>query len=306
MRLIVPAGLLAANVAVAVGLVFIAPAPRASARGMAVETVAVADGISMLKGRGGNVGVLVGDDGVLIIDDQYAPSSKDIIAAVGALSEQSIRMVVNTHWHGDHVGGNENMAKDGATIVAHENVHARMSSEQTIAAFGRKVPASPEIARPDVTYGDDGLTLHWGGQTIRVQHPKSAHTDGDSILVFEEANVLHLGDTFFNGTYPFIDASSGGSIDGMIAAAAKALEIAGPETKIIPGHGDLSNENELQAYHDMLVAVRGAIAKLVDAGKSIDEIVAAKPTAEWDEQWGGGFMKADMFTKIVAGTLGAK
>jgi glyoxylase-like metal-dependent hydrolase (beta-lactamase superfamily II) len=259
-------------------------------------------GVAMLTGQGGNLAVCHGEDGVLLVDDQFAPLTEKIRAAVAKLSPLPIRFVVNTHWHGDHTGGNENLGKAGALIVAHENVRVRMGSEQFQKAFDRKTPPAPKTALPVVTFAES-VTFHWNGEEIRVVHVAPAHTDGDSVVRFVKSDVLHTGDLYFNGMYPFIDTSSGGSVDGVIAASERLLGMAGETTKIVPGHGPLSNRKELAAYRDMLRGVRDAVAKLLAEGKSLAEIVAAKPTAPWDAKWGGGFMKPDRFTAIVVESL---
>lgn len=208
----------------------------------------------MLLGAGGNIGVSVGADGVFVIDDRYAPLTEKIKAAVRALSTAPIRFVINTHWHGDHTGGNENLAHDGTLIIAQENVRKRMSVEQFIAAFNSRVPPKPVVALPVVTF-TDGVTFYLNGDTIQVLHVKAAHTDGDAIIYFRKANVIHAGDTFFNGFYPFIDASTGGSLDGMTAAADQILSLANDQTRIIPGHGPLGGRAEVKAFRDMLATV---------------------------------------------------
>lgn len=265
-----------------------------------VEATALRGGVHMLTGKGGNLGLFVGDDGAFLIDDQFAPLTPKILAAVKAITESPIRFVVNTHWHEDHTGGNENLGKAGAVIVAHENVRKRLSTEQFITAFGRKVAPSPDAALPKITFQDQ-VTFHWNGDTVRVIHVAPAHTDGDSVVRFEKANVIHTGDVFFNGLYPFIDSSSGGSVQGMIAAAAGLLELVDAETQLIPGHGPLGNRAALEAYVKMLETARDRIAPLIAAGKSADEVVAAKPTAELDATWGGGFLTPDAWVRVVYG-----
>ena len=267
-----------------------------------IQRIPVAGHVSMLLGQGGNIGVSAGPDGVILVDDQFAPLTEKIRKAVAAIDGREIRFVLNTHWHGDHTGGNESLAKAGAVIVAHENVRKRMSTEQFVKAMDRKVPPSPPAALPVVTF-DRSVTFHWNGDEIHVLHVDPAHTDGDAIVHFRKADVLHMGDTFFNRLYPFIDASSGGSIDGMIAAAERGLGIAGEKTKIIPGHGPLASRADLEGFRAMLVAVRDRVKKLADAGKSVDEIVAAKPTKEFDAAFGGGFLDPDKFVRIVHSAL---
>lgn len=267
-----------------------------------ITTEKAGKGIYMLVGAGGNLGVCVGEDGVFLIDDQYAPLTDKILAALKKLDERPPRFVLNTHWHGDHTGGNERMGATGAIIVAHENVRVRMSTDQFMAAFKNSVPASPAGALPIVTY-TDSVTFHLNGQTIRAWHPQPAHTDGDSMVYFAESDVLHTGDVVFNGMYPFIDVSSGGSIDGMIAAVREAIEMIGPETKVIPGHGVMTDLAGLKTYLSMLEGVRGVIAALVREGKSSEDAIAAKPLATWDEEWGQGFIKPDKMVEIVYDSL---
>lgn len=267
-----------------------------------IETVPVATGIYMLTGEGGNIGVSIGRDGTLIIDDQYAPLAAKIGDALETLDGGSPRFVINTHWHGDHAGGNEAFAGSGAIIVAHQRVRQALQEERSIPLFDMHKPPSPRAALPVVTF-DEHLTLHWNDQDIDLRHAPAAHTDGDAIVHFRTADVLHMGDTFFNGFYPFIDVDSGGSIRGMIAAAEQGLALAGADTKIIPGHGPLANRADLVAYRDMLVAAEAAIGALRAAGKTPDEIVAARPTAELDTEWGDGFLAPDVWVRIVAGGM---
>lgn len=263
-----------------------------------IETVHVADGIDMLVGPGGNIGVSSGPDGVFLIDDEYSQVNVKVLGAVAKISPDPIRFVINTHWHGDHTGGNESLGGSGSIIVAHEGVRKRMAAGQLIEAFGMDVPPAPAVALPVITF-TDAVTFHLNGEEIHVFHVAPAHTDGDSVVHFEKADVIHTGDIFFNGIYPFIDTSSGGNIDGMIADSDRILELADETTKIIPGHGPLSNAKELKAYRDMLQTVRDRVAALKAAGKSADEAAAAKPTADLDEVWGKGFLPADLFVKLV-------
>ncbi len=267
-----------------------------------IKTIDLGDGLMMLQGAGGNIGVSTGKDGVILIDDQYAPLTEKILAAIRARSKGEIRFVLNTHWHGDHTGGNENLGQAGAVILAHERVRARMSSDQFRPPPRRNVPASPEVAWPVITF-EDGVTLHLNGQRIEAIHVAPAHTDGDSIVYFHEADLLHMGDTYFSGMYPYIDASSGGTLDGMIAAADRGLAIAGPKTRIIPGHGSLATRADLEATQKMLVSIRDRVLKLIEFGQSRNEVIAAKPTRAFDEKWGNGFIKPDSFAGIAYDAL---
>ncbi len=267
-------------------------------RDISIKSIRITDSVYMLTGRGGNIGLSVGEDGVFLIDDQFAPLTDKILAAVAELTDDPIQFVVNTHWHPDHTGGNENLGEAGAIIVAHENVRKRMSTEQFIAAFNNRSPPSPAEALPVITF-TDSITFHYNGDELRVAHMEPAHTDGDSVIFFRKANVVHMGDTYFNGMYPFIDVGSGGSIDGMIKAARRVLGQVNDRTKIIPGHGALSDAGGLLAYVEMLETVRGRVQKLVDEGKSREDVVAARPTRDFDAQWGGGFLEPDKWVGIV-------
>lgn len=267
-----------------------------------VQAVKMRGGLYLITGRGGNIVASVGADGVFLVDDQYAPLTEKIQSVLGKLSDQPVRFVVNTHWHGDHTGGNENLGQAGAVIVAHDNVRKRMSGEQFIAAFGSKVPAAPAKALPVVTFAD-GLSLHLNGDTMRVIHVEHAHTDGDALVRFEGANVLHMGDAYFNGLYPFIDLGSGGGIHGMIAAVERGLALADANTVVVPGHGPLSNRAELGAYGEMLKLFRDRIAKMKQSGRSLEEVIAARPTAEYDAKWGGAFIKPEQLVGFIYHSL---
>lgn len=263
-----------------------------------IETVKLNDTLYMLTGRGGNIGVSAGDDGVFLIDDQFAPLTDKIKAAINEISDSPIRYVVNTHWHGDHTGGNENLGNSGVTIVAHDNVRARMATKQVMKAFGREVPASPEAALPTITY-HSRMTFYINGEEVRVLHQPRAHTDGDSMLHFVKSNVVHGGDLVFNGAYPFIDTSSGGSLDGLIMAIEKLLAVADEETKIIPGHGPLASRDDIVVYHAMLTDVRSRLQALLDEGLPLAAAEMRDPLKDYNEKWGQGFMKPDTFLRIV-------
>ena len=267
-----------------------------------IETIQVSGNVYMLVGAGGNIGLSVGEDGAFVIDDQYAPLSDKILAAIAELTDADVKFLVNTHYHGDHTGGNEAFGAAGALIIAHDNVRARMSTDQFRAIFDQTIPASPAGALPIVTFSDE-MTFNWNGDAIRAIHVAPAHTDGDSILHFEGANVIHMGDTFFNGFYPFIDVGSGGDINGIIGAGYRALSIANDDTAIIPGHGPVSDAAGLAAWLDMLKITRVSMQSLIDRGMSEDEALAARPTAEFDEQYGGGFMNRENYNRLLYQSL---
>ena len=268
-----------------------------------VKVERIAPGVAVLFGSGGNIGLSYGEDGNVIVDDQFAPLTDKIAAAVATLDGDPVRFVINTHWHFDHTGGNENFGRRGAVILAHDNVRARMSTEQFLAAMNRKVPPSPKDALPVVTFAD-GVTLHLNGDTLHVIHVANAHTDGDALVHWQKANVLHMGDTFFHRvSYPFIDLSSGGSIDGVIAAANRGLELAGPSARIIPGHGPVATRAEFAAYRDMLVDIRSKVAAGIRAKRTLAQIRASGPAARYGMPT--GFIKPDQFVEAVYNSLRA-
>lgn len=279
-----------------------APAQDQDFSQVEIETIPVADRVYMLMGEGGNIGLLAGEDGVLMVDDQFAPLTEKIQAAIAAITPTPLRFVINTHWHFDHTGGNENFGEAGAIIVAQDEVYTRMSTDQFIEAFQRQVPASPPAALPVITFSEE-TTFHLNGQTLHVFHVDPAHTDGDSVIHFVEANVIHTGDTYFNGLYPFIDTSSGGSLAGMIRAVEEILAIANAETKIIPGHGPLATRSQLEDYRDMLVAVRLTTEAAIAKGLSLEEFIATDPTAAYDDQLGQGFLTPEQFQTLVYNNL---
>jgi glyoxylase-like metal-dependent hydrolase (beta-lactamase superfamily II) len=263
-----------------------------------IKTEKLSDTTYMLTGAGGNLGVSVGKDAVFVVDDQFAPLTPKIKAAIAKLSRKPVKFVLNTHWHFDHTGGNENFGKAGALIVAHENVRKRMSSEQLIEFLGMPIKPSPDQALPIVTFTTD-VTFHLNGDEVHVFHVANAHTDGDAIVQFRKSNVIHLGDVFFNKLYPFIDTSSGGTIDGMIAAADTVLALANDDTKLIPGHGPLATKDDLRNYRDMLSTIAGRVKTQIKDGKTLGDIIASKPTVEFDEAWGKGFIRPNKFVEML-------
>ncbi len=260
-----------------------------------IETLPIRGGLHMLTGRGGNLGLSVGADGTFLVDDQYAPLTDKIVAAIEGVTSDPVRFLVNTHLHGDHTGGNENFGKRGSIIVAHDNVRRRMSTEQFRTILrNESMPASPPGALPKITFSEE-VTFYWNGEEIHVFHVDPSHTDGDSVIHFRRADVFHMGDTFFNGRYPFIDVDFGGNVNGMISTASRVLAMTKSDTKIIPGHGPLASPEDLRAYRDMLVGVRDRVATMVNDGMGIDEVVAASPASSFDDRFTGnseGFVRA--------------
>ncbi len=249
-----------------------------------VRAVPVAGSVHMLVGAGGNIGVVVGTDAVFVVDDQFAPLSPKILAAIRTITADPVRFVVNTHWHFDHTGGNENMQQAGALIFAHENVRRRMSTGQFIQALKRQEPASPHNALPVITFTDT-ISFNLNGDSIVVFHVAPAHTDGDAVVMFTKANVVHTGDVFVSAGFPFVDLSSGGSIDGIIKATERIMVATNAQTKIIPGHGPLADRARVKAYHDMLYVLRDRMGREVAARHTIEQVLASKITAEYDAEW---------------------
>ncbi len=267
-----------------------------------IKVERIAPGVAVLFGSGGNIGLSYGEDGNVLVDDQFAPLTGKILAAVNGIDPDPVKFVVNTHWHGDHTGGNENLGKAGAVIVAHDNVRRRMSVDQFSKRFG-KTAASPKSALPVVTFGQE-VTLNLNSDELQIVHVRAAHTDGDSLVYWRKAKVLHMGDTFFHKvSLPFIDLDSGGSIDGAIAAVRAALGLAATDAKIIPGHGPVATRADLEAYLAMLIDVRGKIASARAAGQSLDQIKAANPAKRYEVA--NGFISADAFAETVFQSLAA-
>ena len=268
-----------------------------------VKITPVAGGVSMIEGAngfaGGNVSVSVGDDGLFVIDDELAPLTPKLKAALASLSKRPVRFLVNTHWHADHTGGNPALAAAGAVIVAQENVRKRLSVDQVREFMGNKVTtaALPPAALPVVTFTDD-VTLHFNGDEVHVVHVPPAHTDGDSIVQFKKANVIASGDVICGG-YPLIDADSGGTFEGFITATEKVLSLADDNTKIVPGHGPMMSRADVAAYHDMLLQVRDRVGKLIAAKKTVEEAKAAKPLADLEPRWGQFFVHGDLMIESV-------
>lgn len=253
-----------------------------------IKTTKVADGLYVLEGAGGNITVSAGNDGVLLVDSQYAPLHQKIIDAVAKISNQPIRFLISTHYHGDHTDGNERMGKRGVVIIAHENVRKRLSTGRAAIGSSQGIPPAPKEALPVVTFSDS-LTLHFNGEDISVIHPGPASTDGDCFIYFPRANVISTGDLPAALRYVAADLNAGGTIHGQIAASERILKTANPGTKIIPGHGvPVITVKDAQEQHDTLVAVRDRVLRGIREGKTVDQVVASKPTAEFDERHKGG------------------
>lgn len=266
-----------------------------------IKVIPVAGSVYMLQGAGGNIGVSVGEDGLVVIDDQFLPLAAKIRAALKGIKDAPVRFLINTHWHGDHTGGNEKLGAE-ATIVAHENVRKRLMEGMA----GRKVaeremPATPpaaKVALPVLTF-EDRVTLHLNGEDIRVVHAPAGHTDGDSIIWFPKSNVVHMGDQFVTYGFPFIDRASGGTVKGFIANLERVIPELPAGAKIIPGHGNLSTVDDVKKFAASLKEIVAAVEAEVKKGKSIDDVKKAKPLAKWDAAWGQTFVKADNFIDIV-------
>ena len=250
------------------------PAPQPAP----IQVEQVAPGVAVLFGRGGNIGLSYGADGNVLIDDQFAPATDAVLQAVRSLDPDPVRFVINTHWHGDHTGGNENLGRAGAVIVAHDNVRRRMSVGQMLR--GTQVPPAPGAALPVVTF-PTSMSIHLNGDEIRAVHVEDAHTDGDALIHWQNANVIHMGDTYFNGLLPFIDRESGGTIAGMIAAVEAALALANERTVIIPGHGPIARKADLSHYRDMLAHLRDQVAGAIRAGRTLDQVQAERLADEF-------------------------
>jgi len=269
-----------------------------------IKTTKVAEGIYMLEGEGGNIGVSSGEDGVYLIDDQFAPLTPKIVAAVKAISDKPIRFLMNTHWHGDHVGGNENLGKAGVVIIAHDNVYKRMSVGGAITALKQNYAPAPKAALPVITFNQTA-TFRMNGDDVTSTHLPPAHTDGDSFVRFAKANVIHTGDVFAAYRYPFIDVESGGSVKGVLRAVDQMLPMIDDNTKVIPGHGGVSSKKDVLAYRKMVSTAISKIEPMVKSGRSLKQVIDAKPLREFDEEW-GKFRKPEAFVEIVYNGLRKK
>jgi glyoxylase-like metal-dependent hydrolase (beta-lactamase superfamily II) len=247
-----------------------------------INTTKLTDNVYMLKGSGGNIIVSVGQDGVFMVDDQFAPLTEKIKEAISKITDQPIKFVINTHWHSDHTGGNENFGELGSIIISHDNVRKRLSTEQFIDFFQRTVPPLSEKGLPIVTFSDN-MTIYHNGDEIKIIHVDNGHTDGDSIVYFTKNNVIHVGDDFNDKSYPFIDLSSGGSIDGLISSLETISSIINDETKVVSGHSEVSNKTKVNDFTNMLKDVRENVTQMIKEGKYIEEIITSQSTSEYYE-----------------------
>jgi cyclase len=266
------------------------------------STTKVRPGLYMLSGAGGNLALSVGRDGVLLVDDDMTPMAGKLQAAIAELTKKPVRFVLNTHWHFDHVGGNAALGASGSVIVAHQRVRERMAEGQYSTTFQMDISPAEPIALPLLTF-EQGLAFHFNDDTVEVEHAPAAHTDGDSLVYFAASNVVHTGDLYWNGIYPLVDVESGGRMLGVIEGVAAILARIDDETKVIPGHGPLSDKAAMQAYHDMMKTVFERVRTHKSRGMSVDEVIAAKPTAEFDEHWGKGLFSPEQWVQLIYGAI---
>ena len=268
-----------------------------------MKATKVAGNVYMLEGAGGNIGVSVGDDGLLMVDDQFAPLADKIRAALKGIADKKLKFILNTHWHGDHTGGNVVFGPE-ATIIAHDNVRKRLATEQKSTVFNTTTPPSPKEALPVITF-DQSLSVHFNGEDIRAIHFPHGHTDGDSVIFFSASNVVHLGDDFFAGRFPFVDLESGGSVEGLVKNIGELVNKIPADAKLIPGHGPLSTLDDLKSYHRMLQQTTEIVRQKIAAGKTLDQIKSEGLPDEW-KPWGEGFIKTDRWVETIYKSLTAK
>ena len=264
-----------------------------------IKVTKVAGTVYMLQGAGGNIGVSVGDDGIVIVDDQFAPLAPKIRAALAGITNKPIKFILNTHYHGDHTGGNIEFSKDGP-VIAHENVRKRLQAGTT--TLGRQTPPAPKEALPVITF-NDRATVHLNGEDIRAIHMQAGHTDGDSVIWFTQSNVVHMGDDFFNGMFPFVDIDNGGSVRGMAAAVDSVVAQIRDDTKVIPGHGPLGDRTTLKAFAETIRASMAAVDAAMKSGRTLDQIKQEKVLAPW-EKWASSFITLDRWADTLYRELG--
>lgn len=262
------------------------------------QTIEIKENIYAMIGEGGNIAVFTGEDGTFLVDDQFAPLTEKILEEIKKIGGEKPKFLVNTHWHYDHTGGNENLGKAGTIIVAHDNVRKLLTTDNTIKAFDKKISAMPKEGLPVITYSKD-TTFHINDETVRAFHVHNAHTSGDSVVHFDKANIIHAGDIWFNGFYPFIDVEHGGSLEGMITAVTTIINMSDENTKIIPGHGPVGSKQELVRYRKMLSTVLVVLRDYKKQGKTLEEVIEAKPTESLDSEWADGFLKPEQWLSII-------
>ncbi len=263
-----------------------------------LNVTTLTENLHMLSGKGGNIGLFTGPDGTFLIDDQMAPVGPLLKQTIKELGGEQPRFLLNTHYHFDHTGGNEAIGNADTAIVSHDNVRKRLANGTAISAFDAKTPPAPASALPIVTFSET-MHFHLNGQTLRTVHFPQAHTDGDSVVYFEESNIVHTGDIFFNGLYPFIDTENGGSLAGTIAAVQKLIDTTDENTKIIPGHGPLASRADLIAYQDMLTSANTSMRDLKKAGKTVEQAIAANPMADYDTKWSDGLFTTEKWIGLL-------
>jgi cyclase len=281
------------------------PPPPPDFSKVEIKTTDLGDNCYMLEGQGGNITVAVAKDGIIMVDGEFAPLHDKIKAAIEAISKQPIKYLINTHFHGDHTGGNELFARDGVIVVAEANVRKRLAAGTSNGLTGAQTPPAPLGALPSKTY-TGAFRIRLNGRVADLEHIANAHTDGDTYVWFKTANVLSTGDTFTNGRYPNIDFANGGNIKGMIAASDAYLKLTNAKTRIVPGHGPLADRAALIEYRTMLITARDRMAQLVKEGKSEDDVVAAKPFANLDAKWAPTELAATNFVRVVYQSLAGK
>ena len=267
-------------------------------------TIEIRENIYAMIGQGGNLAVFTGEDGTFLVDDQFAPLTEKILQEIKKIGGEKPKFLINTHWHYDHTGGNKNLGKKGAIIVAHDNVRKLLAKDNTLKAFNKKISATPKQGLPIITFSKDA-TFHINAETVRAFHVHNAHTNGDSVVHFKKANIIHAGDIWFNGFYPFIDVEHGGSLEGMITAATTIINMSDENTVIIPGHGPVGNKQDLAKYRKMLTSVLNVLRDYKKQGKTIEEVIKAKPTEDHDSEWADGFLSPEQWIGIIYSGLEA-
>ncbi len=267
-----------------------------------IKTEDLGNGLYVMFGSGGNIGVSVGEDGVIMVDDQYAPLTDRILAALSEVTDEQVLFVLNTHYHFDHTGGNENLGREGSIIVAHDHVYDKVSVDFNHETFGRVFPAMAKEGLPKITFNDQ-MSFRINGDNARAFYAPNAHTDGDSMIYFKNADVLHMGDIYFNYLYPFIDVFAGGTVDGVLKAQREALEMVDDSTQIIPGHGPMASKDDLIINYEMIKDVRNRVAKLKADGVSLEDVISHAPSADYDEKFNWDFINAEKFVTSIYETL---